>query len=278
MSEDARRGVAGVVVNYNARDYLLSCVGSLLAEGVALVVVADNGSTDGSEMALLERYPEAKWVPTGANLGYGTAANIGAAVVDSRYLLICNADVVVGQGSVDGVAELPRRPARRGSRRASHPWLRRRPVPLGPAVPRPPRGVRARDRRPVLGRATRFRAATGWTDWDHAEAREVDWVSGACFLARRSAWDAVGGFDRAYFMYMEDVDLCWRLRASRLVGRVRAGRGGHPRPGGVGRPPPLPDALRPPRFDVALCPADRRTAAAAGCSPWSWSAWRSGSA
>jgi N-acetylglucosaminyl-diphospho-decaprenol L-rhamnosyltransferase len=51
-------------------------------------------------------------------------------------------------------------------------------------------------------------------DWDHAGAREVDWVSGACFLARREAWDAVGGFDRTYFMYMEDVDLCWRLRAA----------------------------------------------------------------
>jgi GT2 family glycosyltransferase len=65
VSEDAQKeAVAGVVVNYNAREHLLSCVGSLLGQGVAPVVVADNGSRDGSEMALLERYPEAKWVPT----------------------------------------------------------------------------------------------------------------------------------------------------------------------------------------------------------------------
>jgi len=211
VREDAQKeAVAGVVVNYNAKEYLLQCVGSLLSQGVALVVVADNGSTDGSEMALLERYPEAKWVPTGANLGYGTAANIGAAVVDSPYLLICNADVVVGQGSVTKLRSfLEGRPdialvgpRVHGSDGALYPSARRFPDLLEAFG------------HGILGQfwvGNPFSRRYRMEDWDHAKAREVDWISGACFLARRSAWDAVGGFDRAYFMYMEDVDLCWRL-------------------------------------------------------------------
>jgi N-acetylglucosaminyl-diphospho-decaprenol L-rhamnosyltransferase len=211
VSEDAQKeAVAGVVVNYNAKEYLLQCVGSLLSQGVALVVVADNGSIDGSEMALLERYPEAKWVPTGANLGYGTAANIGAAVVDSPYLLICNADVVVGQGSVtklrsflEGHPDVALAgPRVHGSDGALYPSARRFPDLLEAFG------------HGILGQfwvGNPFSRRYRMEDWDHAKAREVDWISGACFLARRSAWDAVGGFDRAYFMYMEDVDLCWRL-------------------------------------------------------------------
>ncbi len=211
MSEGTPKdAVAGVVVNYNAKEYLLQCVGSLLSQGVALVVVADNGSTDGSEMALLERYPEAKWVPTGANLGYGTAANIGAAVVDSPYLLICNADVVVGQGSVTKLRSFLEGspdvalvgPRVHGSNGALYPSARRFPDLLEAFG------------HGILGQfwvGNPFSRRYRMDDWDHAKARKVDWVSGACFLARRSAWDAVGGFDRAYFMYMEDVDLCWRL-------------------------------------------------------------------
>jgi N-acetylglucosaminyl-diphospho-decaprenol L-rhamnosyltransferase len=49
-------------------------------------------------------------------------------------------------------------------------------------------------------------------DWDHASAREVDWVATTHVVVRRKAWDQVGGFDEGYFMYMEDVDLCFRLR------------------------------------------------------------------
>ena len=82
--------IAGVVVNYNARQHLLSCVESLLGEGVTVTVV-DNGSTDGSAEALSERFPHVSWLPTAANLGYGAAANLGAAeVAEGVDLLVCN--------------------------------------------------------------------------------------------------------------------------------------------------------------------------------------------
>jgi N-acetylglucosaminyl-diphospho-decaprenol L-rhamnosyltransferase len=51
-----------------------------------------------------------------------------------------------------------------------------------------------------------------------APSNDVEWVSGSCFLIRRTAWEQLGGFDEAYFMYAEDVDLCWRAR--RLGWRV----------------------------------------------------------
>ena len=49
-------------------------------------------------------------------------------------------------------------------------------------------------------------------DHDHSQAGEVEWVSGSCFLSRRTTSDAIGGFDEGYFMYAEDSDLCWRAR------------------------------------------------------------------
>jgi N-acetylglucosaminyl-diphospho-decaprenol L-rhamnosyltransferase len=202
--------VAGVVVNYNAKDYLVTCVGSLLREGVSPVVVVDNGSGDGSELALLQRYPEARWVPSGANLGYGRAVNIGVAMVGAGRLLVCNADVVVGPGAVTTLAQfLDDRPrvALVGPRIVDVNGE------LYPSARRFPDLVESFGHG-ILGQfwpGNPFSRRYRMTEWDHATAREVDWISGACFLARREAWDAVGGFDRDFFMYMEDVDLCWRL-------------------------------------------------------------------
>lgn len=202
--------VAGVVVNYNAREHLLNCVASLLGEGVEIVIVADNGSVDGSEAALSARYPEVKWAETGSNLGYGAAADLGAALSDSTYLLVCNPDVVLGDGCVATLRH----------------FLEARPdvAVVGPRIVDGrgalyPSARRFPDLLEALGHGflgqfwpgNPFSRRYRMNDWDHCSARTVDWVSGACFLVRRSAWEVVGGFDRAYFMYLEDVDLCWRL-------------------------------------------------------------------
>lgn len=201
--------VSAVVVNFNARDHLLACVASLRAEGVDDVVVVDNHSADGSRRALEAADPAARIVATGANLGYGSAANRGAAVATGRRLLVCNSDVVLEPGAVKSLAAFldaepgvgivgPRIESTDGT---LYPSPRTFPD-MGAALGHAFVGL--------VAPRNRFTRRYRMLDWDHARTRSVDWVSGSCFLAERAAWDAVGGFDEDYFMYVEDVDLCWR--------------------------------------------------------------------
>ncbi|HEX2043692.1 MAG TPA: glycosyltransferase family 2 protein [Acidimicrobiales bacterium] len=203
-------GVAAVVVNYNARDHLLECVRSLRDEGVAEVVVVDNASTDGSGPALAAADPDAVFVPTGANLGFGRAANRGVAVTATPYVMILNPDALVHRGAVAALAAAldadeilavvgPRVENPDGT---LYPSARRFPD-LGVAAGHAFLGL--------LRPTNRFTRNYRMLDVDRTQAGAVDWVSGTCMLVRRSAFDAVGGFDEAYFMYVEDVDLCWRL-------------------------------------------------------------------
>jgi N-acetylglucosaminyl-diphospho-decaprenol L-rhamnosyltransferase len=203
--------VAGVVVNYNAKDYLMACLASLEREALGPVIVVDNGSSDGSEAAVLAQYPDVKWAPTGANLGYGGGANLGAGMVDAPYLLICNPDVVVHEGAV---ATLRRFLDERPPVALVGPRIVDRAGSLYPSARRFPDLLES-FMHGFLGQvwpSNPFSRRYRMNDWDHRSAREVDWVSGACFLVRRSAWEEVGGFDQDFFMYMEDVDLCLRLR------------------------------------------------------------------
>ncbi|MGH9056506.1 MAG: glycosyltransferase family 2 protein [Acidimicrobiales bacterium] len=212
-------GVAGVVVSYNASAHLEHCLASLGRNGVATVVVVDNGSKD--ESRGVAEGAGATWVDAGANLGYGRAANVGAATAGARsepYILVCNPDLEVGAGAVPAlVAALE---ADRGL------------GVVGPRIDNPDGTLYPSARtfpslldafgHGLLGMfapRNRFTRRYRLLDWDHGAAARVDWISGACLLARREAWEAVRGFDPVYFMYMEDVDLCWRLaRAGWSVG------------------------------------------------------------
>jgi N-acetylglucosaminyl-diphospho-decaprenol L-rhamnosyltransferase len=144
------------------------------------------------------------------NLGYGAAANRGVAATSSKYVLVLNPDTVVEPGMVKTlVAALERDPELGlvGPRLDNHDGT------LYPSAREFPKLGDAIGHAFLVDVApnNRFTRRYRMLDWDHREPRRVDWVSGACFLARRAALDAVGGFDEAYFMYLEDVDLCWRL-------------------------------------------------------------------
>jgi N-acetylglucosaminyl-diphospho-decaprenol L-rhamnosyltransferase len=207
--------VSAVVVNYNAGAHLVECVRSLRSEGVDEVVVVDNGSGDGSSTALLDIDPDVVLVAAGANLGFGRAANRGAARASGEALLICNPDVVVEPGAVKALAAALERDL---GLAVVGPRIEDRDGQVYPS-PRVFPGLVDALGHAALGLvwpANPFTRRYRMLDADRSQPSDhVDWVSGSCFLARRRAWDELGGFDEAYFMYAEDVDLCWR-----------AGRGG----------------------------------------------------
>jgi N-acetylglucosaminyl-diphospho-decaprenol L-rhamnosyltransferase len=211
----AADGVAAVVVNHDGGPGLCEAVASLRAAGLSEVVVVDTASTDGSLAALAAADTSVRLLPTGRNLGYGRAANDGVRLTNARYVLICNADIVLEaealsllRNVIDSRDDL----AVVGPRLVSPDGV---PYPSARAFP----SFTTAAGHAVVGLfhpdnpwTRRYRMAEGSNLFEGLRAEEdVDWVSGACFLARREAFDSVGGFDERYFMYVEDLDLCWRL-------------------------------------------------------------------
>ena len=217
--------VSAVVVSYNSAAYLPACVASLRAEGVADVVVVDNASSDSSVAAVLAADPGVRVVETGANLGFGTGANRGADVATGDYLLVLNPDTIVEPGTVKALSEALDRDCGLG---VVGPRMENLDGSLYPSVRRFPDLAVAAGHAFVglVWAGNPFTRRYRMLDWDHGRpAADVDWVGGACLLVRRSAFDVVAGFDEAYFMYVEDVDLCWRIRqAGWRIGYEPGGR------------------------------------------------------
>ncbi len=202
-----------MVVNYEAGALLAECVRTLLDDtgaGEPEVVVVDNGSTDGSVARLRAAFPDVPVLDAGGNVGYSAAANVGIAATRAPVVAVCNPDLRVGPGTAAAML----------ARLDAEPDL----AAVGPAIFEPD-GTRYPSARQVprlvdaVGHGTvglvkhdnRFTRRYRELDADPTQPRDVDWVSGAAVWLRRTALEAVGGWDDGYFMYVEDVDLCWRL-------------------------------------------------------------------
>jgi N-acetylglucosaminyl-diphospho-decaprenol L-rhamnosyltransferase len=193
--------VAAVVVNYCTASLTAGCVSSLRADGVADVVVVDASSDDLTAV-------DARVVRLASNRGYGAGANAGVATTSAPSVIVCNPDLTVSPGTVAALLSALDRDPGLGA--------------VGPRIDRPD-GSRYPSARAFpsltdsLGHGF-VGLVTQDNPWsrrylrpDALAAGPVDWVSGAFMVIRRAAFEAIGGFDEAYFMFMEDVDLCQRL-------------------------------------------------------------------
>jgi len=192
--------VAVIVLNYNGQHLLGACLNSLRRLTVpAEIVVADNGSTDGSLAYLRDHFPEARVLAFGANLGFAAAYNRALAEVNTPWAVMLNNDACL-------------EPA----------WLEL----LLATAERAPRAAILGGKLLFGGVPGRVVQCAGACFTDAGTAFEIGWgqpdtgqydqpglrgaISGAALLIRREVFGALGGFDAAYFAYLEDVDLCWR--------------------------------------------------------------------
>lgn len=213
-----------VTVTYSPGPHLDRFLASLghATERRVTVIIADNGSTDGTPEEAAERYPNVRLMYMGANLGYGSAVNRAvaayladpelAAAGDPDFFVVANPDVVWGPRSIDDLlAAAPRWP----DAGAFGPLIRDPDGSVYPSARHQPSLVRG-GMHAVVGP---FWKSNPWTAAYRQERlepseRPVGWLSGSCLLLRRQAFDAVAGFDERYFMYMEDVDLGDRLASA----------------------------------------------------------------
>ena len=212
-----RPSVSVVMVVYMTGEALEESVACVLKDpAVDEFLIVDNGSTSGEAaglQALAERDPRVVLVAGQGNVGFAKGANLGAARARGEVLVFLNPDAFLQAGCI---ASLVRELQDRAS-----------PCIVGGRVLNADRteqrGARRGDITPITALMSLSRLAQKVPAWRRYEVHweadvspdqvaAVPTISGACFAMRRADFDTLKGFDEGYFLHVEDVDLCWRVR------------------------------------------------------------------
>jgi N-acetylglucosaminyl-diphospho-decaprenol L-rhamnosyltransferase len=206
--------VSAVMLNYNSKYFPKMCVEAFSNSKVDFkyeIIAVDNASTDPISVGYLEKAGKeglVKLVKSKKNLGFGGGNNLGAKEAKGKYVLILNPDIFVEKDSVQKMVDYMEANPEVGI--------------LGPKLVYPDGTVQDSCRRnmnfldliikrtflkklPVLKK--RVEKYT-MEDFDHNKVSEVELLVGACFMIPRDVYEEVGGFDKRYFLFMEDFDLC----------------------------------------------------------------------
>lgn len=205
-----------VIVNYNVKHFLEQCLMAIerARRGLDLeVFVVDNASVDGSQAMIKKQFPRVRLIENHQNLGFAKANNQALRQCQGRYVLLLNPDTLIQEDTLTVLIELQERNPRIGavgcmlinpdgsfqiaSRRSlPTPWVAfTRIVGLSRIFPR-----------------SRIFGRYNMTYLDPERESEIDVLSGSLMMLRREAIAGINYFDEDYFMYGEDIDLCYRLK------------------------------------------------------------------
>ena len=194
-----------VVVTHQSYAWIGRCLDSLMTqEGIGLVVVVDSGSTDGTAQVVAQYASLGVcWQAMGVNRGFGAGANRGISATASEFVFVGNPDLILEPHCLKAL---------RGALADNN-----RLAIVGPQVCDLDGAIypSARSFPNLLDAVGHGFLGLIWkgNPWSqrYLQPDRIDWISGTAMLIRRSAFESVGGFDESYFMYVEDVDLSWRL-------------------------------------------------------------------
>jgi len=205
-----------VIVNYKVPYCLIGALHSLrLAEHYdrCEVIVVDNASGDNSREIVTAQFNEVRWIQLKANIGFGKACNIGVEAACGQYLLLLNPDTVISSNTLASAVEFMEAHPKAGL--------------MGPKILNPDGTLQLSCRRSIPTPSVAFYYFAGLsylfpkskrfgryhlTYMDEDETAQVDVISGSFMFVRRDIFDIIGGFDKRFFMYGEDIDLCYRIR------------------------------------------------------------------
>lgn len=209
VTKDMKPTLSIILVCWNNNAYLDPCLKSLYDSRMKNsfdIVVVDNGSTDGSQQMLAEKYPEVKVIQNAENVGLGKASNQGIEATNGSYVLLLNNDTIVNGPSFDTMIEFLDQHPKTGA--------------VGGKLLNPDGTIQAcynyfstlKEEFFVATRLGELIRRGYPAIMKSEEITSVEWLGSACLMLRRSALDKVGLLDEEYFIYGDEADLQYRLK------------------------------------------------------------------